>query len=152
MDKLAYIKEFLKIRLELLSIIQSIDNESAELTKLKNSWSIKDLIAHINWYDNECVLLIKTKNLEGSKLWGLSPDERNRKIRKLNSSKLWDELISEFKNNTPRIKSGIENLSVEEWQNPRSFKQMPLELKPFEIIDSNLNDHYNDHLKQLKEV
>ena len=150
MGKLAYIQELVKIRSELLSLLQTIGDRGIELTLLGNGWSVKDLLGHLNWYDNECLLLMQTKNLEGSRLWDLSPKERNSKIKLLYSSITWFELMSEFKKNTPRLISELENLTEEEWENSKMFKNIPFELKPSEIIDSNLNRHYSDHLTQLK--
>ena len=45
-----------------------------------DSWSIKDVIAHLAWHEREMVGMLQAHALVGSELWNLPLDQRNQAI------------------------------------------------------------------------
>ena len=60
------------------SAISHCDWSKLELPGVEGTWSVKDILAHVTWFEREMVGMLKSRTLAGSKLWELSQDERNR--------------------------------------------------------------------------
>ncbi len=58
-------------------------------------WSIKDIIAHVTWYEKEMENMLRTKKLGGSELWELPPEQRDEAIYQKNKFKPLDEVKQE---------------------------------------------------------
>jgi hypothetical protein len=52
-------------------------------------WSIKDIVAHLNWYDREMVGVLQARKLAGSEWWSLPLEERNRRILNSITTSRW---------------------------------------------------------------
>ncbi len=62
------------------TLIEQIDQERLTSPGVAGSWSVKDIIAHITWFEREMISLVKAHALVGSELWNLPTDERNAAI------------------------------------------------------------------------
>ena len=58
----------------------------AQMTEpgVAGAWSVKDIIAHITWYERESFGILQARALVGSELWELSVDQRNAAIFEAN--------------------------------------------------------------------
>ena len=52
-------------------MLAEVDSERMLEPGLPGGWSLKDVIAHVNWYEQEMVVLLETQELAGSELWEL---------------------------------------------------------------------------------
>jgi hypothetical protein len=133
-------------------------NELAKITPSRfeqagkeGTWSVKEIIAHISWYEQEMVDLIRIKRLIGSTLWNLPIDQRNAAIQELNQNRPLQEILVEASQVYEQLVSAIRQLSDDDLDNPAHFKDMPLDWIPWQIIASNSYEHYSEHMPDLEQ-
>ena len=112
-------------------------------------WSLKDVIAHITWYDREMLNVLERREFAGSELWEMPTDQRNAAIRQLAKEGTLAEKIAEAGQVFERLMELIGSLSDTDLNDPTSFPGMPLEWKPWQVLASNTYEHYEEHLAQL---
>ena len=107
------------------------------------AWSIKDIIAHVTWHEQEmCALL---REMDGSDLWSLPLDERNAAIYALNKDRPLDEVLQEVRLVIGELLDLLEGLSEDDLHDASHFKHMLAELKPWEVIAGNTYRHYAEY-------
>ncbi len=112
-------------------------------------WTIKDIIAHITWHENEMIGLLKTHVLAGSPWWNEPTEQRNRHIFELNQGRALDEVRREAERIHGEMVQLLEALPEADLYDPASFAGMPPDWQPSDLIVQNTYEHYQDHLKDL---
>ena len=115
------------------------------------AWAMKDVIAHITWYDREMVDLLISRTLAGSDWWNLPLDERNRLIYEQNHDRPLQEILAQNRQAYAELWQLAQLLDVNDLNDPTRFEDMPLEWQPWEVIASNTYEHYLDHLPPARE-
>lgn len=115
-------------------------------------WSVKDVIAHITWYEKEMVGVLKTHILSGSNLWNLPLEERNAAIHKEFLQHPLEEVLTKSEQIHAELMELIQNLPEDDLHNAGNFKDMPDDWIPWQVIASNTFEHYPDHTKLIKEA
>ncbi len=129
------------------------DGEAQMVTAPDNSgWSIKDMLAHITWYEQEMVGILQIHIFGGSDLWKLTLQERNDAIYALYKNQPLKEVLSELHAVHQRLVSLLEGIREEDLVDPSHFPGMPVDWKPCEVIASNTYDHYAEHMEQIKDL
>jgi len=77
MDKTTFINALAESRAQWDALLAQIDERWMLEPDVEGKWSVKDIIAHVMWNEQEMVPLMQTRSLIGSELWDLSQDERN---------------------------------------------------------------------------
>ena len=67
-------------------------------------WSVKDVIAHVTWFEREMVGVLRARALVGSDLWNLSRDERNAAIHEQNRDR-----YEHYRQHTPGIRDWMDH-------------------------------------------
>ena len=132
---------------EILARLQPADMEQSGVV---GEWSIKDLIAHITWSENEMVGMLKERTLVGSELWDLSQDERNQVVYLQNKERPFDEVLSEARQIYTQLLQQLEGLQDAELHEPACFRGMPSDWQPWRIIAGNTYLHYQEHTMDLQ--
>ena len=114
-------------------------------------WSLKDLVAHITWFEQEMVDLLATRTLTGSELWALPTDERNAAIFTQNKDRPLVEVLDEARQVYARLLGAMQILSYAELNDPARFQNMPPDWIPWRILADNTYEHYADHLSQIQD-
>lgn len=115
-------------------------------------WSVKDVIAHVTWYEQQMVGLLETRSLKGSELWNLSLEERNRAIHAENQNRSLEDILKKGIEIHKTLMDLIQSLSEDDLQKAENFKDMPSEWIPWEVIASNTFEHYPEHTAAIQEV
>ena len=119
--------------------------------ELDSGIRLKDLIAHISWYEREMVRMLHERALAGSPLWDLpTTDERNAAILRESRSMSWPEVLAEARQVYQQFFEGVQSLTEEELVNPHLFTNMPDDWVPWKVIGSNSSEHYLQHLPDLQ--
>ncbi len=113
-------------------------------------WSVKDIIAHLSWYEREMIETMQAHVLAGSDLWDLPLDQRNQAIFDENKDRLLQDVLEEAHRVFPFLVQGIESLSEEDLHDPGRFPGMPSDWKPWEMLASNTYEHYQEHTPQVQ--
>ncbi len=152
MDKQTFIKEFTETRTALSDTILQLQAQNKMEARVDGTWRVKDVIAHINWYDEQSVIMLSTKAMEGSDYWNIPMHERNDIIFEDFKDTSTHAIIEQYEGQSTQLERGLTELSEKEFLNPESFRSMPSDLSPWEILNSNLQNHYSDHLRQLRRI
>ncbi|HEY3341679.1 MAG TPA: ClbS/DfsB family four-helix bundle protein [Anaerolineae bacterium] len=109
------------------------------------TWSVKDIITHITFFENEMVDLLQTRVLTGSDLWRLPQDERNRAIYERNCERALSDVLAESVGVHAQVARLLDDLTDADLLEAAHFKNMPAEWLPWRIIAENTFEHYRDH-------
>jgi uncharacterized damage-inducible protein DinB len=132
------------------TLIEQIDQERLTSPGVAGSWSVKDIIAHITWFEREMVSLVKAHALVGSELWNLPTDERNAAIYEEIRGASLDRVLEDSAQVHQQILELLPTLSDKDLTNPESFPDMPPDWQPWLIIAQNTYEHYQQHIPDLE--
>jgi uncharacterized damage-inducible protein DinB len=132
------------------ALIEQIDQERLTSPGVAGSWSVKDIIAHITWFEREMVSLVKAHALVGSELWNLPTDERNAAIYEEIRGASLDRVLEDSAQVHQQILELLPTLSDKDLTNPESFPDMPPDWQPWLIIAQNTYEHYQQHIPDLE--
>jgi uncharacterized protein (TIGR03083 family) len=113
-------------------------------------WSIREVIAHVMWYEREMVAVIRQRELVGSALWSLPLEERNTAVSAEMNGVSWQALSTEFREVHQGLLEQLENLSDEDLNQADRFRAMPPDWIPWEVIASNTFEHYPEHSRAIQ--
>ena len=151
LDKLTFIKKVQKAHEEWQSLLAEVDKSRMTEPGLPGGWSVKDVIAHITWYEREMIGMLKAMALEGSDLWQFPQDERNVPIYEENKDRPLEEILSEAEQVYDQLFEAISSLSDDELVDPSHFRYMPDEWIPWDVMAGNTYKHYYQHIPDIRE-
>jgi uncharacterized protein (TIGR03083 family) len=151
MDKLTFINKVQEAREEWLGLLAKVGMPRMAEPVLPGGWSVKDVIAHITWYEREMVGMLEAMALVGAELWQLPHDERNVPIYEENRDRPLEEMLSEAEQVYDQLFVAIASLSEDELSDPSHFRDMPSEWIPWNVIAGNTYEHYRQHIPDTRE-
>jgi len=132
------------------ALLARMTPEQMQQPKVVGNWSVKDIVAHITWYEREMVGILTSHTFAGSEWWEIPLDERNRLIREESKDRPLAEVLAGSRQVYDAFMQGLEKLPEADLYNPASFPGMPTEWQPSEIIISNSYEHYDEHAEAIK--
>lgn len=108
--------------------------------------TIKEVIYHVAWYENQMVDLLRSRVLAGSPWWNLPTDERNALIQVEAGSLGVGEVINYAGDTFNNLVHALEELPMEALDKPSFFENMPADWSVAELLRQNTYQHYEDHL------
>lgn len=132
------------------SALASIPSADLETIGFCGNWSAKDVVAHMEWYEQEMINILQQRAFVASDLWQVSADKRNAALRASFPPAPAQEALHQEAETYARLQSLLEALDEASFNDPHSFPPMPIEWKPWEVFAANTNEHYDDHLGQAK--
>jgi len=130
-------------------LIEKISPEKWVRRDVRGKWSVKDIIAHIAWYEREMISLINMRQLIDSELWDRATDERNQIIFEQNKNRSLKDVIEESGIIHGDFIHALNTLSDEDLLDASHFKDMPGDWVPWKIIAGNSYEHYRQHIPDL---
>lgn len=126
--------------------------EGAQMTQpgAAGEWSVKDIIAHIAWFEREMVGMLQARALVGSDLWQMPTDERNARIFEENRDCLLQDVLAEAQQVHQQFLEEFEALAEDDLADPHRFPGMPEDWQPWIVIAGNSNEHYRDHSRDVR--
>ena len=115
-------------------------------------WSVKDILAHVVWYEREIVGVLRARAFIGSDLWVLPLDERNAGVYQETKNMTLEEVRAESARMFPQLLELLEALPEDAYGDASCFPGMPAEWEPWFIIAGNTFNHYLDHTPSLKQL
>ncbi|MCD6475486.1 MAG: DinB family protein [Anaerolineaceae bacterium] len=127
--------------------IEKLDDRQLIQPNVCGHWSVKDIIAHVAWYDNQMVDMISSHSMtEASEWWLLPTDERNEKIYQEIKDQSLKDVHLQGKAVFKALLNCIYGMKDEELTDPAHFDAMPLNWQPVDIIAQNTWLHTQAHL------
>ncbi len=117
---------------------------------LPGGWSVKDVIAHVNWYEREMVEVLNRRALVGSELWELPADERNIPIYKEAKDLPLEQVLAESERVFVELWTLVSALQDEDLVDASCFDQMPEEWEPWQVLAENTYEHYQQHVADIR--
>lgn len=109
-------------------------------------WSVKDVVAHVVWSEQEMIGMLRERSLEsGSDLWTLVQDERNRQVYEANKDRDLDEVLEEARLSYADLLAMIDDLTNEDLNEPERFEGMPPDWLPWRVLAGSTYKHYLEH-------
>ena len=152
MEKEVFISKIQESRSELECVLSHFSPTMMDNQGMVDSWSIKDIIAHISWYEAEMVKILDTKVFQGSSLWDLELQERNTAIHETIKDLDLSEVIRKEKETYQTMLKLLQELDETDLNNPAAFEGMPGDWQPWNVIASNTYEHYDDHVADLNRI
>lgn len=152
MTKTEFLEQLKSSRDELELIINQIDPAQMTQVDAVGAWSVKDVLSHIVWHEQEMIGVLRERALVGSELWNHPLDERNQVIFEMYRLRPLDEVLAEFEQVFPQLWELIQTISEDELNDPSRFHEMPAEWLPWKLIAENTYEHYDAHLPELRAV
>lgn len=149
MDKVTFISTLQQARAQWEAELAQMDEQRLLQPGIVGTWSVKDLIAHVSWYEREMVPVIRLRVFSGSEWWALPTDERNALIYQQNNQRPLQEIVQEGQRSYAELVEALQSLSDDDLNDPHHFREMPEDWVPWQIFAGNSSEHYQDHLPAL---
>ena len=133
-------------------IIARMDDDMMLKPGVEGHWSVKDILAHVVWYEREVVGVLRSRAFVGSNLWALPLDERNAGVYEETRNMTLEEVRAESARVFPQLLEQLEALPKDAYGDASRFPGMPAEWEPWFIIAGNTFNHYPDHTQSLKQL
>jgi Mycothiol maleylpyruvate isomerase N-terminal domain len=111
-------------------------------------WSVKDVVAHIAWGEQESLGIAEAHAVVGSELWQLSQDERNAAVFEQNRRRELQEVLADAQQIFHRYFEAVAALSDEDLNDPSRFAGMPEGWRPWRILYDP--GHYDGHAASIR--
>lgn len=115
----------------------------------EGEYSLKDVIAHVTWYERETVGIIKARALRGSPHWRLpTVDERNAAVYRDIHELPLETVLTQAKEVYGQLVEAVEGLSNKDIEDATAFQDMPW--TPARLVSGNAYDHYYQHIPLIR--
>jgi hypothetical protein len=150
MDKVEFLNQLLESHSSWKALLGQVPECAMELPGVCGKWSVKDVIAHVTWFEREMVGMLQARALVGLDLWNLPGDDRNEAIYQQNSQRTLEDIRSEAAEVLPLLVAGMDGLADQDLLSPEGFRGMPPEWIPWQVIASNTFEHYDNHSQDIR--
>ena len=150
MNKKTFLETMKFSRSDLEATLALIDESQMTQPGAIGEMSIKDVIAHITWFEREMVGVLEQRALLGSDLWNLPTDERNAAILQQNWDRSLPDIRQEAQQVFQQLVEAVETLDEDELNNPSRFSEMPADWIPCQVLAGNTFEHYEHHALDLR--
>ena len=138
-------------RQELDRLVGVLTTEQLLVPGVEGEWSIKDILAHITWFDREMIGMLLARALVGSPWWNLPQEDRNRRIYELTVNRPASQVLVESKNAFAELWELLQELTDEDLNEPGRFREMPPEWRLIDVLSGNTFEHYIDHARAIRQ-
>ena len=112
-------------------------------------WSVKDIIAHVTWFEREMRDMVRARALAGSDLWDLPQGQRNATLFEANRARPLEEVLTEARAVFDQLWESLKTLTDEDLNDAGRFADMPADWIPWQIIADNSFEHYPHHISDI---
>ena len=150
MNKLEVISRIKAERAPWNELVAQLDDDRMLRTAPARSWTGKDIVAHVIWYEREMVTMLKSRALAGSNLWALPVHERNAAVHQEIRDLTLQEVRTWADRTYVELIEQLELLPEGAYADARYFQHMPGEWAPWKVIAGNTFEHYPEHLPAIR--
>jgi hypothetical protein len=120
---------------------------------VEGDWSVKELVAHLTWYERVVVMgaqqILRRGFYEPSGLAALGLDERNARIAAEARATPLREVLAEAERVFEQLCALIAACPDDILNDPRRLG-MPLEVAPWTLVADNTYEHYRQHAPAIR--
>jgi hypothetical protein len=124
-----------------------------EVPGVEGSWSVKQIIAHLTWYEGVVVTgaqqIMRTGTFARTGLQTMSMDERNAVLAEQSSTRPLAEVLAESEQVFAQLVAVIAACPDEILNDPRRLG-LPDDVVPWMLVASNSYEHYQEHAAAIR--
>lgn len=135
---------------EFESLLAELEPKKMTRSDVAGAWSVKDILAHIAWYQREEADLFGETGVEASSLWKVSQDPRNEILFQQNRDRPLDEVLAEFQQAFDKLLAVVARLSDEDLNMPGRFPGTSVERPPWRVIAVHSFEHDREHIEMIR--
>lgn len=153
MNKADFLEALQKGYVEWEAVLAQVGEARMVEPGVEGEWSVKDVIAHNTWNEQEMVRLLQEHALKPSetdRLWQMPTDERNAEIYEQYRNKPLPAVLAEAKQVHEQLWEAAQTLDDEDLNDPSRFPGMPADWQPWRIIVGCSFTHYPEHIKSIR--
>lgn len=132
-------------------LLARVDPQRMEEPGAAGAWSVKDLIAHVTWYEREITAAFQARALKGSPLWEKSPADRNRMIYEQHHSQSLEMVLADSRRAYSELVQVVRAMAEAELNEPERLNSWPEGLPPWRLLAENSYEHYQAHRAELEQ-
>lgn len=137
-------------RQELEALLAQLTPAQLSQPGVAGDWSVKDMLAHIAWYQAEEVEFFGETGVAASPLWATPQDARNELLLAQNRERTLDDILAEFRCAFARFCSVVEGLSDAELKQPGRFPDTSVDRLPWQAIAVHSYEHDREHIAMIR--
>ncbi|MCC7355804.1 MAG: phosphoribosylanthranilate isomerase [Anaerolineae bacterium] len=150
MNKAQFLDNLQTERARWEALLAQVDKARLTEQGVAGEWSVKDVIAHVAWFEREMVGVLRQRALRGSDLWNVRQEQRNAVIFQENQYRPLADVLAEAREVYRQLLPLIEALTDEDLNDASRFAEMPAEWKPWQVLADNTYDHYRAHAPSIQ--
>ena len=137
-------------RAEFEDLLAGLSPDEMTRPGVAGDWSVKDMLAHIAWYEAEEAEFYGETSVEGSPLWKVPQDPRNQVVVEQARPRPLEQVLADFRSAHDRFLKVIEALSEEDLATPGRFPGTSAEWPPWRRIAVHSCDHDREHMAMIR--
>lgn len=137
-------------RAEFERLLAELEPDQMTRSGVAGGWSVKDMLAHIAWYQREEAELFGETGVEASLLWEVPQEPRNEMLFEQNRDRPLDAVLTEFRQAFEKLLAVVERLSDEDLNTPGRFPGTSVERPPWRAIAVHAYDHDREHIEMIR--
>lgn len=138
-------------RQELEDLLAQLDPVAMSQPGVTGDWSVKDMLAHIAWYQAEEAEFFGETGVAASPLWATPQDARNELLFTQNHDRPLDSILAEFRSAFAGFLSVVEGLSDAELNQPGRFPDTSADRLPWQAIAVHSYEHDREHIALIRQ-
>ena len=127
------------------ALIEKIIEKGLSKERISHKWFVKDVIAHITWYEKELLEALEDRSIAESEFWNMSVEDRNEMIFNKTQERTFNEILKESKSAFDDLITKIEAMSNEELNSDVFIKRKSDTRITWDFIGGITFWHYEDH-------
>jgi len=132
------------------ALIAQVDEARMTEPGVEGEWSVKDILAHVTWYEREMVGVLQARALVGSDLWNLPLEARNAGVFEQIRRRPLADVLAESQPVFEQLMAGLQTMTDDDLNEAGRFAEMPPDWLPWQVIASNTYEHYPDHIQPVR--
>ena len=138
-------------RHELEALLAQLTPAQLSQPGVAGDWSVKDMLAHIAWYQAEEVEFFGETGVAASPLWATPQDARNELLLAQNRERTLDDILAEFRRAFARFCRVVGGLSDAELNQLGRFPDTSADRLPWQAIAIHSYEHDREHIAMIRQ-
>lgn len=141
-------------RAKWIALLAEISEARFSEPLVEGEWSIKDVIAHLTYYENAVVRWLdhvqRGERLPPSELTGLSMDERNAIVRDRNTDRALADVLRDSELSFNRSLDAVQRLRDENLHDLEFTRRIGADYSAHDMIEGDTYGHYREHIEFVR--
>jgi len=137
-------------RAELEEVLGGMTPEQMQRPGVAGDWTVRDVLAHLLWYEREELELITEYGVAASPLWEVPYERRNQLIREELRDLPLEAVLGQLRGVFAQFVAAVDALSDEDLVTPGRFPGTSADRLPWRDIGLNSWMHEGEHVEGIR--